>query len=252
MSTLLSKSLLGAFIILGLLGISLLAFGGNSGLKTELSYDNRVPTFESVADLKSITISRVNVTQEASKTLAEQIIAKNSEGPATGKTGPEISVEDISKSAQDLLTQSIENFNPEELKPSILLGDLKITKSAESAPAENYFNSLSAINTKYFAQLEINSENPGSEDLSALMYAYGSAAADALTLSVPQPLASLHQRYLVLMLAHKNAFSLMKNFEQDALKALLASQARSVFSLELEQVFDEMDNYIVRRQLTLK
>jgi|GEM_PF-2074908 len=253
MTPLIKKTLLVSLLAIGGLIALVFAFGSADPLERSIAKKAPLPRFESVGSLAGYgSITKSNTTAGLAEKIAAEIIAENPTGPQATEGGERIAALNPEELVQRALSETFSDLDVDDLRPTIKTNDLIIIQSSEARFAQAYFNSVNDIFKRSFPEtLVINWDHPEQTDTRAFVTAFGKTADDLYKVAVPQPLASLHRELLSLVIAQRNVFALLQDYQNDPAQAALAIEAGDRFGLEIETVFNAMDSYIVKNHIVL-
>ena len=184
--------------------------------------DSQLPTAQTD---KKLVASKDNSTSQISKSIAQEILARNPNGPELVDQQSSISVPDPETIVDKYLADGISNFNINDLKGSVNNAKLNVIADKSPEAIKNYFRDFRDILNNNFQSLKIDTDNLSFEKISQLVSAYNQAIKEFYILPVPQTLFAIHKEQISLMTAQRNIFSILENYNEDPLKALLAIQA---------------------------
>ncbi len=245
---LIKKTLLWSLGVTGALIIFIFIFGSLDPLPHTIAKQAPIIRVESVPATPAV-LSKENITGEIAKQIAQELVAKNPNGP---KSGEQVGLETVNPDelVQKTLDKAFANVNLATLRPEVKTSDLTIVASSKPELDEVYFNSLNQIFTTYFPKtLEVNWAEPAKTDFIAFDSAFNASIAELYQVKVPSALVPLHKDAISLLGALRSVFALIKNYERDPFQAALAIEAGDQFGLELAQIFAKMDAYIRSRNL---
>lgn len=219
--------------------------------ESKLSGNNLVSNkpFVEQLDEKSLRAAAVsqktkNVTEYFAKELGKTIAQSNPQGPfaANGELG--INVPEPELLAENLLADAIQKFDPDSLKPIISEKDLKISNSDNRESQTAYFTSFQqAINESaaLLSKKTLSATEINLDQISELILMYDTAFKKLLGIAVPPSLLKIHKKELELLGAKSSIYQAFKNYEEDPLFSIVASQSLDKIDKEFSELALEIN-----------
>lgn len=228
---------LSAVLLIGFVVI-LIKFGGDNNVTLEK------PAVDAPA---TSTTPGANLTAKLTKNIAQDF-AKSATVLSDTAGAPRIVAPQTVTQALD--TQ-VSSFDVNTLRPHFTKDSLVIIDNPTDASRINYIRSYTAIVTSKLTDVYLTSkEEPIRSEFQALAGAYKNTVAALLTLPVPSDATETHIQTLEILGAQANAFSLIGNYQNDPLKAILATKFQESLKNEASQVRQKMVSYIKEHNLS--
>ncbi len=149
------------------------------------------------------------------------------------------------------LDTQLKSFDINTLRPHFTRDSVVIIENPTDASRVNYIRSYTAIITSKLADNYLTSKSePVRAEFQSLAGAYKNTVAALLTLPVPNDAVEIHIQTLEIIGAQANAFNLIANYQDDPLKAVLATRLQEEISKEASQVRQKMVSYIKEHNLS--
>lgn len=179
--------------------------------------------------------------QDATKQLAQQISQEIAVAAKTydAKTNPEMPApEEI---VNRYLTEAVNNFDYEGLKPEITDSQLRIINQTSPSLTKNYIDNYVAIIKRDFSGLVIELENPDSPSWDRLRAAYEKALTELYDLPVPKNMVAIAKEAIALITAQQKMADYVQNYKNDPMTAWLAVQAYQNINAEFETLTNNIN-----------
>lgn len=229
------KFLIGVLILISAYAAILIFFGGEEKNQT-------------------ISPDSTQLIQKPNSPLKNPVVLENSESETnidnmifTEDGG--ITQQDLEKSISQYLENEVKKFDANNLKPVIDPKNLKIINDSSEAAIKEYVNNLNIV-YKDLNNIDqkILIENSSLEipiNFNLIISAYQKIIDSLYKIAVPQNLTFVHQEQIALLSAQRNAFKIIKDYEKDPMKAILAMEAGEKFNqdfINLTEAFNQMIN----------
>lgn len=233
---------------------SLLAILGFAAFLIKFGGDNTVSINSRAALLPSVSaqLAEMNLTDTLATTIAQKVTSSN---PADMlPVNNELPV--APPKADAIITQALETqikrFGVGAIRPSVAEENIIILRETTSANQITYLRTHAQILAKNLQKKYITSKGtPVPAEFLALSKAYKDTMNDLLVVPVPPDLIDIHIQTLELLGAQANAFALIANYEQDPLKAVLATQLQGEIAIESGELKEKMLLYIKEHTINL-
>lgn len=183
-----------------------------------------------------------NTTQKLADDLSKEIVAKNPAGP--GPLGSQkVSVPQAEEIVANFLQNGIDNFDYEALKPKISDADLNVVTDSGETLSIYYKNFFKILGGNYDLG-PANSDPTNSLDI--LVSVYENYIKKFYTLEVPEKLTSFHKQQISLLAAQRNIYRLMRDYDIDPLKAILAMKSLETVRAENAQLYTELTKFLIK------
>jgi len=190
-----------------------------------------------------------NATEAIAKQIAQELIAKNPNGPSLLDGKSAIESIDPETLLNDVLAEELARFNPEDLQPIISVEELNLLNDNSKVALETYFKGLRNI----LAQSKIDSTITSFNAQEFLAFSKNlQEITDALySLPVPVMLAPFHADELSLIEAQKNIFKRAAYASEDPLSAYLAIQMLPSINEEFLKISTAYSEIIEKNNLQI-
>jgi len=215
-----TAALFGGVVIFGNYQKSLLVRAPLSGART-----NRPYRAEPVPPSKET--EKANATRELAKKIAAELLKHNPRGPAA-LTGEKWLT---ALTPEDLIKQI--DFDPQDFRPVIKRGGLKIVRGADPAAVSRYLENFEQILKRHWREVS-------GVDFNILINGLEETLADFYKLEAPEQMAAIHEKEIELLTLQKAIFEKLKNHEGDPVQAILAANAYEGLSGEFEKLKAEI------------
>lgn len=249
MKKLYSRSLIVVGVATILFGVVIFVFGDKGGLNTEIP--PLAPLLRSESLPVGDTIEGENLTDAFSKTLAKRIIEQNQSGPETIEGTEWLTVDDPEKLVDELLEKELANFDLASIYPTADVRKIKVDENTSITVQSEYFKSFYSIFSSSFKGLSINREQPEKTNFPDIIAAFRKAEAAFYELSVPRPLLDFHTREIVLLGAQANIFIMMRDYQTDPVRALVAAYAGDQVTERVITLLNEINAYMEANNITI-
>jgi hypothetical protein len=172
--------------------------------------------------------------------------AQNFDESARVKGGG-ITQQNLESSINQYFENEIKKFDANSLKPIISSKNLKIINDLSKEAVENYIKNLNAVYKDLInIDQKILIKNSSLEipiNFNVAINAYQKIIDSLYKIAVPQNLNFVHQEQIALLSAQRNAFKIVKDYEKDPMKAMLAMEAGEKFSqdfISLTETFNQL------------
>ncbi len=183
-----------------------------------------------------------NATKKLADDLSKEIVEKNPNGP--GPLGSQkISVPQAEEIVADFLQKGVDNFNYEELKPAIADSDLNIVGDDPAALARYYKNFFEILSGNFnLGPAESDPQN----SLDILVSVYENYIKKFYLLETPEKFADIQKQQISLLAAQRNIYRLMRDYENDPLKAVLAMKALDTVKQETADLYTKLAKTVAK------
>lgn len=177
-----------------------------------------------------------NTTEKLAENISKKIVSENPAGP--GPVGKQkLKVPNPQELVNNYLQKSIDGFDYAALKPKISDSEIKITDDASPAVLANYLKSFFEILNKVPAN---NAQADVSGALSTIIAIHNNYLTEYYALAAPLSLVNLHKQQISLLAASRNIYELVRSYEDDPLKAMLAMKAIDQVRAETAWLYNEV------------
>ena len=250
MKQILFNTFIGAGIAIAALIGFVWIFGSQADLRTEAPKFPSQQLVESLQKPIGLPENTPDITGDMTKAVAQEIIKRNPTGPLTAGGATQINALKPEEAVEQMLTEGLKNFDSTKIRPTITASELIILPDASTELSLSYFRKFYELFEKNFKGVLIT-ETSGRLVLAPVVAAYDQASKDFLALPVPKNLVSYHRREVELLVAQKNAFALMNNYEQDPVQAILAAKLGDALTQESVALIKELGVYVEKNNLKL-
>lgn len=188
--------------------------------------------------------------QDIASGIAQEIISNNPDGPANAVDQLQITAIHPDAIAQKLL-QGEMAIDYSKFSPEIKLADLRILAITDKKLAEDYFKNAEGINARNFSNLSVDFSKSTSEDLKALVSAYGRSLEELYSLLVPSNLASIHLEKIRLLTFQKNLFENISNYQSDPMAAMISLRMFDKAYSDMSALSKKMADFAIQNGLNI-
>lgn len=193
-----------------------------------------------------------NQTEKVIQSITEEFIKINPRGPSIAGGKPSVNAIKPDALASKIITDQIKNFDLQDFKPGVALGEIKIIKKSDSASLVDYLHANEKIlldNNAPF--LTLDPKNMSFEDFAPLALALEKVIGEFYKLPAPEPFAPLHAEEISLLKAEQNIFTALGKGNEDPFKALFAIQAMTLVDQGFNDLKKEYLNFISKNNLKI-
>lgn len=229
-----------AFGIIGLLLVGFSYFVGSVYLKNQKQTEtlNKINSYES-----KIKNQNINLTDN----LAENVIRKVAETNLNSSGVGAVKIPDQS-SITEAIENSLKNFNPESVKPSINDKDIKISSDNSREAVSAYFKKFQEI-LNSFSENNIKEDTTLANALASIIFSYEKMISSFYALEVPSEIASFHKEEISLLSAKLIVLKQLRGYEKDPLLTLLAVKSDEYLDSKFVELKDSINNYLIKNNV---
>ncbi|MDO8430020.1 MAG: hypothetical protein Q7S73_01470 [bacterium] len=204
---------------------------------------------EKLTNLSQASIQETkNLTTLFTNKLAQTIVEANPNGPEILDGEPWLNTPDPDQISNDLITEAQKNFDPKSLRPIIQNSDLKISTDNSKAALINYLLAFNKIIDdaagKFPPEIFTDPSSVNTKTFEILANIYQSSFDEFKKIGVPSSVLAIHKKEMGLLGTSANIYKNIKNYQEDPMVAILATQELGGLQKEFTALSEELGIFI--------